>query len=263
MKQMFRNRKVLGIACIILSLVICFGLTPLFNDSISSKIKVVRVSSDISKGEMITSKKIEIVEVGGHNMLDETLKNKDEIIGKYAKADLYKGDYILQKKLSDDPLANYEYLYNFNENERAISVSIKSFAAGFSGKLESGDIISVIVSNYGKEKVTISPLELLYVEMLAVTTNEGIDTEEYDDEEEKSERKNLPATITLKVSPEQAILLANYEATGNIHIIFVHRGDAKTSEKFLNLQDEILLNILINENKNDDNYIEEGEFGYE
>jgi pilus assembly protein CpaB len=51
----------------------------------------------------------------------------------------------LNTKVSDNPLTNYEYLYDLNVSERAISVSIKSFAVGLSGKLELGDIVSIMV----------------------------------------------------------------------------------------------------------------------
>ena len=180
MKNILRNRTILGIACIVLSLIICFGLTPLFNDAIGAKINVVRVTEDITKGELITAKKIQTVEVGGFNMPEEVLKNPDSLIGKYAKAELYKGDYVLNTKISEIPLTNYEYLNDFNGTERAISVSIKNFAAGLSGKLEPGDVVSIIVSDFGELKETVSPVELQYVQVLAVTAGTGLDTDEYE-----------------------------------------------------------------------------------
>ena len=38
-----KNRTVVGVICILLSLRICFGLTPLFNQSVSQKAEIVRV----------------------------------------------------------------------------------------------------------------------------------------------------------------------------------------------------------------------------
>ena len=40
-----KNRTVVGVICILLSLLICFGLTPLFNQSVSQKAEIVRVES--------------------------------------------------------------------------------------------------------------------------------------------------------------------------------------------------------------------------
>ena len=54
---------VIGVACIILSLVICFAVTPLFNRSISEKTQIVRVVREIKKGEEITAAQVKVVEV--------------------------------------------------------------------------------------------------------------------------------------------------------------------------------------------------------
>jgi len=242
MKNILRNRTILGIASIALSLIICFGLTPLFNDAIGAKTNVVRVTEDITKGELITAKKIQTLEVGGFNMPDAVLKNPDSLIGKYAKADLYKGDYVLNTKISEIPLTNYDYLNDFNGTERAISVSIKSFAAGLSGKLEPGDIVSILVSDFGELKETVSPVELQYVQVLAVTAGSGLDTDEYEKNNEAVEEdKELPSTLTLKVSADQAELLAELEAKGKIHAVFVYRGSKENTVKFLEEQAELLL----------------------
>ena len=52
--SIFKNRTVIGVICILLALVICFGITPLFNQSISQKAEIVRVTKDIHAGELIT-----------------------------------------------------------------------------------------------------------------------------------------------------------------------------------------------------------------
>ena len=127
---------------------ICFGITPLFNQSISQKAEIVRVTKDIHAGEFITR------DMGHHgrgrlyNLPSGLMTAKDNVVGKYAKADLAVGDYILAAKLSDAPAAENAYLYNLDGTKQAISVTIKSFATGLSGKLQSGDIVSVIVADY-------------------------------------------------------------------------------------------------------------------
>jgi len=49
-----KNRTVLGVICIVLSLLICFVVAPLFNSSISQKTDIVRVIKDIKAGDQIT-----------------------------------------------------------------------------------------------------------------------------------------------------------------------------------------------------------------
>lgn len=241
MKKIIRNRTVLGIASIVLSLIICFGLTPLFNQAISEKVSVARVTENIQKGERITSKMIETVEIGGYNLPHTVLRQEENIIGSYALTELHTGDYILNSKISSKPLVNYKYLTDFDGSERAISVSIKSFAAGLSGKLEPGDIVTVMASDFGDMRETVSPAELQYVEVLAVTAGTGLDTDEYEIDREAIEKdKELPATVTLKATYEQAKLLAEMEAKGKIHVVFVYRGTKENADKFLDEQKLIL-----------------------
>ncbi|MBM7562915.1 Flp pilus assembly protein CpaB [Fusibacter tunisiensis] len=241
MKKLLRYRTVLGIASIVLSLIICFGLTPLFNQAISEKVSVVRVTESIQKGDLITSKMIETVEIGGYNLPDTVLRQEENIVGKYALTELHAGDYVLNSKISSNPLINYEYLTDFDGSDRAISVSIKSFAAGLSGKLVQGDIVTIMASDFGDMRETVSPLELQYVEVLAVTAGTGLDTDEYEMDQEAIEKeKELPATLTLKVNDKQAKLLAEMEAKGKIHAVFVYRGSKENADKFLNEQDLIL-----------------------
>ncbi|WP_430885122.1 Flp pilus assembly protein CpaB [Fusibacter sp. JL216-2] len=253
MKKIIRNRTVLGIASIVLSLIICFGLTPLFNQAISEKVSVARVTENIQKGERITSKMIETVEIGGYNLPHTVLRQEENIIGNYALTELHTGDYVLNSKISSKPLVNYEYLTDFDGSERAISVSIKSFAAGLSGKLEPGDIVTVMASDFGDMRETVSPAELQYVEVLAVTAGTGLDTDEYEIDREAIEKdKELPATVTLKATYEQAKLLAEMEAKGKIHVVFVYRGTKENVDKFLDKQ-KLILSESIDEAQKDAN----------
>ncbi len=159
--SIFKNRTVIGVICILLALVICFGITPLFNQSISQKAEIVRVTKDIHSGELITKDMVTTAEVGSYNLPSGLMTAKDNVVGKYAKADLAVGDYILAAKLSDAPAAENAYLYNLDGTKQAISVTIKSFATGLSGKLQSGDIVSVIVADYPEDGETTIPAELL------------------------------------------------------------------------------------------------------
>lgn len=239
MKNLLKNRIVLGLICIILSLIICFGLTPLFNNALKSRVNIVRVSSEIKKGDQITKEHITTVSVGGYNLPNDVIHNVKDAIGKYANADLYKGDYILSSKLSDTPMLKNAYLSKLNGKNRAISVTIKSFAAGLSGKLEKGDIISLIASDVGELRKTLIPGELQYMEVIAVTTSEGVDN---DMQEQSKEGKvsELPSTITLLASPEQARLLAELEQTGKLHAALVYRGNSTEAQKFLDEQAKVL-----------------------
>lgn len=237
-----KNRTVLGVLCIVLSLLICFALTPLFNQSVSQKTSIVRVVKEINAGDQITKDAVQTVEVGGYNLPESLLRQPDSVIGKYAEADMFPGDYILTDKLSDVPAAENAYLYSLNGDKQAISVSIKNFAQGLSGKLISGDIVSVIAPDYKKQGATVIPPELTYVEVIGVTASTGYDTDTEEISEDGDE-KELPSTVTLLVSPEQAKLLAALEADGKLHLSLVFRGLKENAAQFTKLQDEVIAKL--------------------
>lgn len=219
--KIFRNRTVIGVLCILLALIICFGVTPLFSRSASEKTEIVRVTMDIKEGDEITAEMVQTVEVGAYNLPQNLMTDKKEVVGKYATADLAAGDYILSSKLSAVPAAENAYLYNLDGTKQAISVTIKSFATGLSGKLESGDIVTVIVADYQGKGETAIPPELQYVEVISVTASSGYDA----NTGEVVDEKELPSTVTLLVTTEQAKVLAELEQDSELHLALVYVGD--------------------------------------
>lgn len=234
--KIFRNRTVIGVLCILLALIICFGVTPLFSRSASEKTEIVRVTKDIKEGDEITAEMVQTVEVGAYNLPQNLMTDKKEVVGKYATADLAAGDYILSSKLSAVPAAENAYLYNLDGKKQAISVTIKSFAAGLSGKLESGDIVTVIVADYQGKGETAIPPELQYVEVISVTASSGYDA----NTGEVVDEKELPSTVTLLVTTEQAKVLAELEQDSELHLALVYRGTPENAAKFIAAQDALI-----------------------
>ena len=234
--KIFRNRTVIGVLCILLALIICFGVTPLFSRSASEKTEIVRVTKDIKEGDEITAEMVQTVEVGAYNLPQNLMTDKKEVVGKYATADLAAGDYILSSKLSAVPAAENAYLYNLDGKKQAISVTIKSFATGLSGKLESGDIVTVIVADYQGKGETAIPPELQYVEVISVTASSGYDA----NTGEVVDEKELPSTVTLLVTTEQAKVLAELEQDSELHLALVYRGTPENAGKFIAAQDALI-----------------------
>ena len=234
--KIFRKRTVIGVLCILLALIICFGVTPLFSRSASEKTEIVRVTKDIKEGDEITAEMVQTVEVGAYNLPQNLMTDKKEVVGKYATADLAAGDYILSSKLSAVPAAENAYLYNLDGKKQAISVTIKSFATGLSGKLESGDIVTVIVADYQGKGETAIPPELQYVEVISVTASSGYDA----NTGEVVDEKELPSTVTLLVTTEQAKVLAELEQDSELHLALVYRGTPENAAKFIAAQDALI-----------------------
>ena len=238
--KLLKNRTVLGVVCIALSLIICFAITPLFNAAKENTTEIVRMKKDFKIGQEITEKDVEIVEVGAYNLPADVLKKSEDVVGKYVSSELLAGEYVLPGKISDTPASENAYLYNLTGEKRAISVTIPSFAGGLSGKLISGDIVSVIAVDYRESGETVVPDELQYVEVIAVTDKEGYDEDEVVVTTDGEEEPDLPETVTLLVTPAQANILAELEADGEIHLSLVYRGTSENAQKFIAAQEKLL-----------------------
>ena len=127
--KLFKNRTVLGIFCIAVSLLICFAITPLVNAGLSKKVAIVRFNQMVQEGEQITKNMVDVVEVGNHNLPENVVRNLADVEGKYLTATVYAGDYILTDKISEEPSAENKYLYNLNGEKQAMSITINQTAA--------------------------------------------------------------------------------------------------------------------------------------
>ena len=247
--SLFRNRTVLGIVCIATALLVCFGITPMVNKGLSSKTMVVRMKVSAKTGSQVTDKMLETVEVGNYNLPAGVIKDPKEIVGKYLLADVFADDYLTAAKLSDTPAKENEYLYNLDGKKQAMSITLSSFAEGVSGKLMSGDIVSIIVPDYRKTGETVIPSELKYVEVIAVTAKSGndanTDSQANSANQDEEKERELPSTVTVLVTPEQSKILAMFEDDGEMHLSLVYRGDEATCKKFIKAQDDVLEEIKL------------------
>ena len=229
-----KNRTIIGIVCIVLALVVTFAVAPLVNKLSDSRTDIVRLKSDIVQGHMIQESDIEIVTVGSTGLPANIITKKEAVVGKFAACDLKANTDLLQSMISDKSDSADDVFHTLDGTKQAISITISSFAGGLSGKLENGDIVSLVIFENETNEATI-PGGLTYVKVIATTTAEGFDKDELTPNEDGT--YELPTTLTLLVNPTQAKMLVEYENRGVIHADLVYRGDSKTAQKFLDAQD--------------------------
>ena len=229
-----KNRTIIGIVCIVLALVVTFAVAPLVNKLSDSRTDIVRLKSDIVQGHMIQESDIEVVTVGSTGLPTNIITKKEAVVGKFAACDLKANTDLLQSMISDKSDSADDVFHTLDGTKQAISITISSFAGGLSGKLENGDIVSLVIFENETNKATI-PGGLTYVKVITTTTAEGFDKDELTPNEDGT--YELPTTLTLLVNPTQAKMLVEYENRGVIHADLVYRGDSKTAQKFLDAQD--------------------------
>jgi pilus assembly protein CpaB len=167
-----------------------------------------------------------------------------EIIGKYTVSAMFVGDTFSPSKLSDTIDTSDTLLRQLDVNETAMSVTVRSFANGLSGKLQTGDIIQIISVDEENDDEAIIYDELQYVEVLATTADNGSDDTYNADEvnytEDDDDEQSLYATITVICQDRaQALKLAECENT-TLHAVFVCRGDSERKEDYLQAQRDVL-----------------------
>lgn len=229
-----KNRTIIGVICIILSVAVMFGISPVINKMALKKIEVIQVSKKVEQGEKITADDIVKVTIGSFGVNGAVIKDEKQVIGKYAASDIIPNINIYPEMLTET-LDNAEDVFkSLNGTQRAMSISISGFANGLSGKLENGDVISVVSVADNKSVI---PAELTYVKVITVTTSKGKDGDELTPNEDGT--TDLPATVTLLVNPTQAKLLALYEQNAKIHLTLVYRGNSENADKFLDTQNKV------------------------
>lgn len=231
-----KNRTLIGLACIVLAAIVVFVIAPTITAMQVATVRAVKVTSDIRQASEITADMVSYVELSQESVPDGAITNIEDIVGKYATSKMFTGDIVTESKVQDSIISTDDAFRSMPDGKVAVSISLGGFAEVLSGKLQAGDIITLLVSDSGGSGYAVIP-ELKYLEILATTSSEGKDVENVEGEEYVA-----ASTATFIVTPEQAKLLAYYNSSSQMYITLVHRGEDAEKQKYLDEQNEILNN---------------------
>ena len=253
--KILRNKFLIGILCIVIGVTVGFVLLPKSQDADINMTKVVRLTQDVEAGTKLEEKMLEIATIPAESVPDGASSAIESFLNRYASSQLYEGDILTSAKVRDtlvDPVAAAAA-----KGKQLVSVTVPSLSAGVSGTLQPGDVVSIMVtskvtqfnqnlglmtpvedseetsdwqtgsnliSSVTKESQTYIPEELRYLEVCKVSSSDGTDALVNGDKD-KEEPNRLPVTITFYATEAQALKLAEVEQNGEIHVIFVARGD--------------------------------------
>ncbi len=238
-----KNRTITGAICIIIAVILAFVVSPrLSSAAANDTTSVVVLSNSVTQGSQIDEDDITYVSINSSAVPSGAVTDASTVVGMYAKTDLYSGDFLTSAKLVTDEglVTANDVLANLDGDKVAISFKVDSYSASLSGKLQNGDIISIIATDYddfGSSYILI-PEALTYVQVITTTTSSGIDKDNVVVEEDGS--FDSPSTITVLVTPYQAMLITMYQQNGSLSTALVYRGDSDTADSYIALQDEYL-----------------------
>jgi len=230
--KLLKNRIFLSALCLILAAGVSFFLLPRFYESKSATVMVLRAAQDIPAGTEIQDKHIVSAEIGSYGLPENVMNDKSLIIGKIAQTDIAKGDYFFPQKLGG--MIATELLDRIAvNNQRLVTISVPSIAAGLSSHLRSGDIVTVAVfTDKSPDGQSASPQVIVYPELKGLEVYSAENARAQDAAQVRKQQAGsqsstgdpIVKTVTLVVTEAQAERLIQAEYTGKLHLVFEKRS---------------------------------------
>lgn len=216
--KFLQNKILIGAGCILLAGIFAFAVLPGMYKGKGGTEKVIKVSGTVSAGTKIEETMLTEVEVGSFGLPETVIKEKNDVVGKYARTEITPEDCIVKSKLSDYA-ANEKLDGILASGQKLVTVTLPSIAAGVGNHLQTGDVISL---NCYKDDVPLVYEELKNIEVYSIENDAAQDIAEVNAAEEKSDA--VAATLTLIVNDEQAKRLVEAEYSGKLHAVFERKG---------------------------------------
>lgn len=224
-----KNSRMIKVAACFLIAAISTSLVYAATEESRDTVMVVTVAKKITAETELKKSDLQMTEVGAYGLSSEVISSEDQVIGKYAKTDLYPTDYLIPEKLvgkQEDPFsASYT-------DRKIMSFTVSSLAASVANNIKTGDKIQVIYGQTSMDQAGINNMtSILQPECLkALTVIDIKDADGYQKENGKTGNVNpyetttfIPSVITVFVDDEQATELYKAELSKNIYVIFISR----------------------------------------
>jgi pilus assembly protein CpaB len=230
-----KKRVVVGAGCIILAALIAFIGIPLTVNSITDTVDVLRATSDIRPGDMLSKSNCKTIKMNKEGLPKNYLTELPEQ-SLYSTAYIGVEGFILESSVTKNP-SNEMSLTNIPSGKVAISFTMEGDATSFDNQFKAGDIVQFLeyhhVSGTKDSSTNVNKL-LNYVKLISVNTEYGVEVTDKD----KDNTKYKVATVI--VTPEQAQEIVRLEQEGNVHLVLIYRGEVEKANSYVVAQDEYL-----------------------
>jgi len=175
-------------------------------------VRVVRAVEDIGPRTTINEGMLEEIEVPADVVTPDTVTELEEILGQVSMVAIY-GHQILMHRMFREETALEDLARMLKEGERAVTVGVTE-VSGLGGNLKPGDDVDVLVTILGNEEVGVPSTftVLRSIDVMAVGQDIGFQ------EDEATGTQQASKSVTLRVLPEQAELLALASEVGSLRL---------------------------------------------
>ena len=249
------KKRLLDLALVVISVFIAvlvgFYIVPRDNRQTRETSMVIQLRTDLGRNQRVKDSDLEIVEKGSYGLPKDTITERSEIVGKYAKTELPKGIILQSAFFQDDKEPLNAFLY---ENPELDGISFDTnLTRSVAGIAEKGDYVRAIIylrpEDRGVDSKVLMLEELSNLEIISISNSRGKSLDEVD--EKLSNDNSIPAVVTVKANKHQQALLVKYMNDGILHLSLRPRilADNKTQGSMLEVSEEYSLPVLTTEEK--------------
>ncbi|GAA0591047.1 Flp pilus assembly protein CpaB [Virgibacillus siamensis] len=188
---------------------------------------VVVASTDIKQDEKLTEENTTVKDMVKADVHSDAVRNREEIVGKYTASAIKSDEVLLQHRIREQGETTEFLSRKINEEMRGVSINVK-YDASVSNLTVPEDYVDVYLNTVEKPDATpiMVKTELLFKKLRVLAVGERII------EKGKTEGEEKYITVTLEVTPEQALELINSAQVGTFHLALHSRlkSDEKTKK---------------------------------
>ena len=220
-----KNKKMVSILVAVVIFILAL-INPLGGDknSISEEdlVAAIFVKEGIEQQTIITDEMIYSKKVHKDSVPASASKSKEEIVGKVSIVSMFKDEIIMTEKIDSVGSDKSGLSFIVEEGQRAITINVEK-SQGLAGLLKIGnrvDVIANLPKKVGQDEELISTMLLQDKEILALdkTINFG----------KKEAEETIYETVTLSVTPEEALKLGLAEVTSNgMHLLLRNQDESQ------------------------------------
>ena len=211
---MKKIRLVALIAAVLTALGLFFYLKSINKPVTVAKKTVIVAASNISQNTTITPDMVKKVSLPSESVLSGAVTDQAQVVGKVINADLVAGEQVLASQLvTAGTVGSNTLAYAVKSGDRAITVGVDD-VSGLDGMIKPGNAVDIVAqNNVANAKGTSSPGATLLLQNITVLAVDQVMTKD------GAAQGKSYKTVTLDVTPSQAVQLSYYVATGTIRMI--------------------------------------------
>jgi pilus assembly protein CpaB len=153
-----QKQMVLAVIAITLAIVIGFAAYPYITANQQVRVDVVTAKTDIPADTQITDGMLTIRAVMQADLPSQPVLKKEEVVGWYTTGKVFGGDILTQEKVTDTiQVVNTNIADATAKGYKVISLTLPDLASSVSGKIQPGDLVSILSIQQTQPTATLMP----------------------------------------------------------------------------------------------------------